>query len=372
MKDDNLLKEKPAGIAVDIMRGVLALMVLLAHALESGLLLAEEAALPPWMEVTFGHGGFWVNGFFVLSGFCIHRSIMSQRGRTETFGLTYFLARVTRLFPLYLLSLLLALLISARPGMSTLFSHIFMLQGITGTIPAIKPAWSLTYEAAYYFAWPLILAACGWRAGRAFIVAGAGAMLMAGVLFIIWKCWQGSTDGSFTLPAALIAAQFPLWLGGAWLAQVWPKLSLHSRAWMVPVALLWIIFGFLMHALMLHHHVSTTMIIILNWLTVPGWLGLVLGSSGWKGLVQWSSAGRWLGLLSYPLYILHQVLLDVFVIGTRWLNLHLNLAAVFLLLIVWVMACMATIGVPLESRLLKWRARLLKQQSVRVLKSISA
>jgi len=372
MKEDDMLKNGPAGVAVDVMRGLLALMVLLAHALESGLLMAKDATLPTWIEVTVGHGGFWVNGFFVLSGFCIHRSIMSQRTRDEPFGPTYVLARATRLFPLYFVALLLALMISAWPGMSSLLSHLFMFQGITGTIPAIKPAWSLTYEVAYYAAWPLALISCGWRAGRAFIMAGIGTLLVAGCLFVFWQRWQGGADGSFILPMALIAAQFPLWLGGAWLAQVWTKLLHHSRSWMAPVAFLWVITGYLLHAWMLHRHASASMIILLNWLVVPGWLGLVLGSSNYSMLTDWSSAASWLGLLSYPLYILHQVLLNVVVIGGHAYGLRLSLTSAVILLLSWVMVCMVTAGVPLETWLLKWRARWLSQQRVRGLKSISA
>ena len=367
-----MLKTGPTGVAVDIMRGVLALMVLLAHALESGLLMVKDATLPAWMTATFGHGGFWVNGFFVLSGFCIHRSIMSQRSREESFGPTYVFARATRLYPLYFLSLLLALMISVWPSTGSLLSHLFMFQGITGTIPAIKPAWSLTYEAAYYAAWPLALISCGWRAGRAFIVAGIGTLLVAGSLFVVWKRLQGGVDGSFVLPLALIAAQFPLWLGGAWLAQVWPKLLHHSRSWMAPTAFLWITAGYLFHAWMLHRHASTSMIILLNWLVVPGWLGLVLGSVNCSRLTDWSSSARWLGLLSYPLYILHQVLLDVVVIGGHACGLRLSLTGTVILLLIWVMVCMVMAGVPLEAWLLKWRAHWLSQQRLRGLKSISA
>lgn len=370
--DTSMLKTGPAGIAVDLMRGALALMVLVAHALESGLLMVRGSSLPSWMSVTLGHGGFWVNGFFVLSGFCIHRSIMSQREHAGTFAMPYALARITRLLPLYFFALVLALLISSWPGTGTLLSHLFMLQGVTGTIPAIKPAWSLTYEVVYYAVWPLVLVLCGWRAGRSLLVAGLGTLIIAAGLFVFWKKGQGAADNTITLLLALIAAQFPLWLGGAWLAQSWEPMLKHAQRWMAPASLLWIISGYLLDAWLLQVQASTSMIIATGWLVLPGWLGLVLGSASWQELGAWKSSARWLGLLSYPLYILHQPLLDVLVLGGRTYHLSLGLTASVAVLMAWVMMCMTVIGVPLEARLLAWRSSWLGKQRQRNLKAVTS
>lgn len=368
--DTSMLKTGPAGIAVDVTRGALALMVLVAHALESGLLMVKGSSLPPWMSVTLGHGSFWVNGFFVLSGFCIHRSIMAQRERAGEFVMPYALARITRLYPLYFLALVLALLISNWPDAGTMLSHLSMIQGVTGTIPSIKPAWSLTYEAVYYFMWPLVLMLCGWRVGLSFLWAGLGTLIVAAGLFVFWKRVQGAADNTITLPLALIAAQFPLWLGGAWMAQSWDHMLMHAQRWMAPASLLWIFSAYLLNAWLLYQQVSTYMIIATGWLVLPGWLGLVLGSSAWQDLGTWAASARWLGLLSYPLYILHQPLLDVLVLGGHTYHLSLGLPTSVILLITWVMLCMIVIGVPLEARLLSWRSYFLGKHRQHSLKAV--
>lgn len=371
--DATMLKTGPAGTTIDLLRGGLAIMVLVAHALESTLLLVKVSALPNWMAVTLGHGGFWVNGFFVLSGFCIHRSIMAQRIQdTRPWAVSYAMARLTRLYPLYLIALVLALMISGWPGGGSLISHLLMMQGITGTLPAIKPAWSLTYEILYYAAWPVVLFASGWQMRKALLRAGAGTVIFAATLMLIWKKGMGSADGPWVLPLALIAAQFPLWLGGAWLAQSWESVLKHARRWMAPVALLWIMLGYLVQAFMLHRHASTSVIIALGWLVLPGWLGLVLGSAAWSGLVRWSAAARWLGWLSYPLYILHQPLLDILVAGGRAWQLQADLGQTVILLLAWVMACMIVAGVPLEAGLLRWRSRWLGGKRDRELKAVTS
>lgn len=373
MKSDaESLKSGSAGIAIDLLRGFLALMVLLAHALESGLLVVEGAKLPSWMAVTLGHGGFWVNGFFVLSGFCIHRAVMALRERRGAFAGPYLRARLTRLYPMYFVALALALIITPWPGGGSFISHLLMMQGITGPLPAIKPAWSLTYEVVYYAAWPLSLVACGWSPRRALILGGGGTLILSVALMLVWKKGTGGADDTWVLPLALIAANFPLWLAGAWLAERWADAIRASSGWLASAALAWVIMGYLLHAWLLHCGASTTVIVLLSWLVVPGWLGLILGSAGVEALGRWRRLAGWLGLLSYPLYLLHQPLLDMMVKFGRSLNLSPSLAEAVLLLCAGVMIFMLAAGVPLEAALLKWRSGHLARLKGRELKTASA
>jgi len=356
------LKNSPAGTVVDLLRGLLAVMVLVSHVIESARLIVRDAMVPPWLEAVFGHGGFWVNGFFVLSGFCIHQAILSLRRKGGEFGAPYFLARVTRLYPLYLVALALGMMVSGWPGFGRLLSHLLMLQGITGVLPAVKPAWSLTYEAAYYAAWPLVLAGCCWRPGRAFAVSLVGTLFLTGVLFAAWKCLWGGDVQAPALPMALIAAQFPLWLGGALLAQHWETWVSRVRPWLLPMSIFWIIGIYLVHIWLLGRHVPVSVFVMLGWLGLPGWLGLVLGSTHWPGLQVLTPAAGWLGMLSYPLYILHQPLLDAVVAVVNVNGMLLGFAEACVILGGFVMACMAVAGVPLEAWFLKWRAGLLKSR----------
>ncbi|OYW76672.1 MAG: hypothetical protein B7Z37_07675 [Verrucomicrobia bacterium 12-59-8] len=348
------------------MRGLLAIMVLVSHVIESARLIVRDATVPPWMEVVFGNGGFWVNGFFVLSGFCIHQAILNLRKKGGEFGAPYFLARVTRLYPLYLVALMLGIMVSGWLGFGSLLSHLLMLQGITGVLPAVKPAWSLTYEAAYYVAWPLVLAGCSWRPGRAFAVSLVGTLLLTGVLFAAWKRLWGADVQVAALPMALIAAQFPLWLGGALLAQCWETWVPHVRPWLLSVSVCWIIGIYVAHLWLLGRHVPVSVFVMLGWLGLPGWLGLVLGSTHWPGLRVLTSAAGWLGMLSYPLYILHQPLLDAVVAVVHARGMSLGFAEACFILGGFVMACMVVAGVPLEAWFLAWRAGFLKRRQTTI------
>lgn len=365
-------KGDPSWTLVDMLRGLLSIVVLLGHALESGLLLVEGSVAPAWVEVLFGHGGFMVNGFFVLSGFCIHRSILSQRKRGGPFALSYALARITRLYPLYLLALLAGLGVAGWPGPGALVSHLLMLQGLTGVMPAVKPAWSLTYEAVYYLVWPLLLVGCGWRSTRAFVSGMVGALVVAGGLFAVWKIWQGGAKDSPIMVLALVAAQFPLWLGGAWLAQMWDVLLPRVRPWLAPAALCWILGCYAAHVWLVHRGSPTSVLVALAWVCVPGWLGLVLGSACWPVVLKAQSVAGWLGLLSYPLYILHQPLLDGAVMVARSHGMALGLMEATVLLTACVMVCMLAVGLPLEAFLLRWRARVLRRREAAAFKPVSA
>lgn len=366
------LKEGSAGVVIDLLRGGLALMVLAAHALESALLVAGEYALPEWLKVTLGHGGFWVNGFFVLSGFCIQRSVLAQRRRGVPLMPAYAEARLTRLYPVYLVALVWVLLFSGWPGGGRMTSHLLMTQGVTGVMPSLKPAWSLTYEAAYYALWPLVLVLCGWRTRRAVLLAVLGSGIGAAVLMLIWKHWMAGAEGTWVLPMALVAAQFPLWLGGAWLAGEWERLGPAVRRWMMPAGLLWIIVGYAANAWALKLGATTTAMTALGWLVTPGWLLTVLGGAAWDEWRKLAAVARWCGLLSYPLYILHQVLLDMGVAWLRAWKLTMNPGPAFVLLFLLVMLNMLLWGVRLEAACLGWRARFLARRRTRELETAPA
>ena len=316
------LKEGSVGVVIDLLRGGLALMVLAAHALESGQQVAGQAAIPEWLALTLGHGGFWVNGFFVLSGFCIHRSVLVQRRLGELLMPDYAAARLTRLYPVYLVALVLVL--------------------------------------------------CGWRTRRAVLLAVLGSGIVAVVLMVIWKRWMHGAEGTWVLPMALVAVQFPLWLGGAWLAGEWGRLEPAAKRWMLPLGAFWILFGYASNAWALKLGASTTVMTALSWLVTPGWLLTVLGGAAWNEWRRLAALARWCGLLSYPLYILHQVLLDLGVDWMRAWKLSMNPGPASVLLFLLVMLNMLLWGVRLEAACLGWRARFLARRRTRELETAPA
>jgi peptidoglycan/LPS O-acetylase OafA/YrhL len=77
--------------SLDGVRGLLALYVLLSH-------VAPFAVLPDWIQRALSHGGAAVNVFFILSGLVITQSLLHAGGHAAPF----FVARVARIFPVFL------------------------------------------------------------------------------------------------------------------------------------------------------------------------------------------------------------------------------------------------------------------------------
>lgn len=115
-----------------------------------------------------GFGGFAVAGpqmvtfFFAPSGFVM----MLAYGAQPVLAVRhYWLARVARILPAYWLAMLLGLGLSLHlhhpPGGAAALLHPLLLQAWwpTEALAINPPAWSLSVEAAFYFAFPLLLPA---------------------------------------------------------------------------------------------------------------------------------------------------------------------------------------------------------------------
>ena len=104
---------------------------------------------------------YGVQIFFVLSGFLICRLVLDRRG--FAYG-PYLLRRVLRIYPAFLLSLVVALAASAvlRPGLSveakTLLANLVFLNGVPefGFVGYNAVSWSLFYELAFYLVFPAL------------------------------------------------------------------------------------------------------------------------------------------------------------------------------------------------------------------------
>src|SRR3954454_6450819 len=89
---------------LDVWRGVLAMYVPLGH-------MAPFALLPLWLQSSISHGGAAVDVFFILSGLVISQSLERFQGARKRF----LLARVVRLYPVYLPVLALAVAVQGLP-----------------------------------------------------------------------------------------------------------------------------------------------------------------------------------------------------------------------------------------------------------------
>ena len=194
---------------LDGLRGVLAIYVLLGH-------MAPFAAAPRWIAQALSHGGAAVDVFFMLSGLVILRSLESFRFRP----LPFLVARVARIFPVYLTMLAVALCVQALPV------DFARLPWVGPDSPA-RDIWSSGWPAH----WPAeIMLHLGMLHG----------VLPDGVLPGVWvsflgSAWSLSTEWQFYVLAVLVAGR----LGPRRVALLLLALAVLGLAWRTGAAESW-------------------------------------------------------------------------------------------------------------------------------------
>jgi peptidoglycan/LPS O-acetylase OafA/YrhL len=148
------------------LRFFLALWVILHHLTGKGMMMEGWLGTLPAAAQSFVRGGYLAVGtFFVLSGFVLARSYRSTKWDGKSL-LKYAAGRVGRVYPAYLLSLLIVspfiydFLFSNTAGSVkaiTLTSYGFVLQGWLPSYPPHwnTPAWSLSCEFFFYLCFPV-------------------------------------------------------------------------------------------------------------------------------------------------------------------------------------------------------------------------
>lgn len=148
---------------LEALRGFAAIYVLLHHIVGFTEL---KNYLSPLARLPFRFGQEAVILFFLLSGFVIHFSAYNKRLQFKDF----ILKRVKRIYPIYLFSMLVAIIIFNLNGYSfsikdlySFIGNIFMLQD-TNNKPGLLVAvflknyafWSLSYECIFYISYVVI------------------------------------------------------------------------------------------------------------------------------------------------------------------------------------------------------------------------
>jgi peptidoglycan/LPS O-acetylase OafA/YrhL len=167
------------------LRGLAALGVFIYHFHHVGYFEPITSRLPYF----FKNGWFLVDLFFILSGWVISHVYFSGLAKpTSDRVITYFGARIARLYPLHLVVLLTWLVVERLvwqrgPGPdlpARLLGQLTMsfTWGPLAQAGFVQPAWSISAEFANYLLFPL-LAAAGWpnSRGRAFVLILVGASI---------------------------------------------------------------------------------------------------------------------------------------------------------------------------------------------------
>jgi peptidoglycan/LPS O-acetylase OafA/YrhL len=304
--------------ALEGLRGYAAFLVFLTHAF--GLVLArvygvdadhfslrDSASAGMAVTALVFRSHYGVDLFFVLSGL-----LMADIAVRRWPGAGRFLARrALRIYPAYLASLAIVAVVgilwfgravsAADAAANAAFLQGFFILGV----PAINPVtWSLSYEAAFYLAVPLLALAWSGRPGAATGTAATSAMLAAFVALVAVSALLPHDKGIYFAYFALflpgiflgvldgeargtLAQRLPTWLAAAaWLAFV------------VAVKLQW-----LSNREPLYYFASG----------IAAALLVLKACDGDGRLAHWLTrpALLWLGRYSYSFFLIHYVVLHV-------------------------------------------------------------
>jgi peptidoglycan/LPS O-acetylase OafA/YrhL len=281
-------------------------------------------------------GGFLgVDAFFVLSGFLITCLLLQEREGSGRVSLRDFYARRgLRLLPaltLVLVAVAIYALWFAKPpadtgtypeAVSTVLYVANWFRAYTLTFPYyLAHTWSLSIEEQFYVVWPLLLV--GLLAirvrGRALLAATAAGAVASAALMVVLTGWGAHTRnrayyGTDTRAQALLIGCA---LAAAVMVGVWPTRARTQRivralAWISAafVVVLWVVMDgigdrFLYRGGFTIEELAVALIVVHVLVAPAGWMarGLAVGPL------------RWIGRLSYGLYLWHW---PVFLVVAGW------------------------------------------------------
>jgi peptidoglycan/LPS O-acetylase OafA/YrhL len=364
---------------LDVLRGIAALAVVFDH-LSYYVLQAVRHIVYQW----FNPGNYGVFVFFMISGYIVPASL-ERKGSVRTF----WVSRLFRLYPLYLLAVGLALVLAkvhlgglrgedSDPETSVLSQLLMMSNVLDGkNLPLV--VWSLSYEMVFYLLLTALFVArihrrSSWYAlafaaaavaiggflpqayfshtlnASRLVALAADAAVLAGLALVVARRGVPRLVGAAL--AALVAVTL-LAFNGGW---IWPWEALSILALMftgtvlyraeqgqypwsraIPVAVA--VFAMAIAAGIWHSH---------SWGMSAGaegtwertwFLTLVLAGATFAfGMafrhLRWPRALTWLGLISYSLYLLHPLLVQVYY-SVPWLDRHHPFALQVLVVVVF-------------------------------------
>lgn len=287
---------------IDGLRGWLALGVLLTHAGNMHAYFSGGTWVSPHAGVYGRLGPVGVCLFFMVTAFLFWGRVIRTDGRLDV--AQFFISRVRRLVPMYLVSVVvvlgvvallsgLALHVSlytlvkeARPWFAFGFMSYGDINGVTGAHYIDAAYWTLAYEWLFYLALPL-LALChrGWKFGVLLALAALYLFSASVALCFIFGALAAWLVERKLLPSALQS----LWLAPLPLAGVALALTYPDTYGFVPELLLFIFFLF------------------------------IVGDNSLFGFLA-TRAAKLLGTVSYSLYLLHCIVLfvAVWVANSLW------------------------------------------------------
>jgi peptidoglycan/LPS O-acetylase OafA/YrhL len=307
---------------LDGVRGIAILAVMLVH--------SADRLSSLGIRSFFRYGWVGVDLFFVLSGFLITRILLQARG-SDHFFRNFYVRRVLRVWPLYYCILALAFGVvplvlrhygleasQATDGRSPLVYALF-LQNLwhssTPLAPALTVTWSLAIEEQFYVLWPALVfflspKALRWMLGAVLVISplGRALALREGVPGIaLYVNTLSRLDG----------------LAIGCLLAIWIHLGLFTRDQLKRVSLVAFVSGGTVSCALIPLYITqpaNPLAFSALAIAFCGFLGLALTSSlevGWLGRGLTGRGLRYLGTISYCVYLIH---LPIFLLVSRVLK----------------------------------------------------
>lgn len=177
-------KRKPALPALTGIRSLLALTIMLFHFTPSGLTWAAHPSFTLYPLINMGY--VFVSFFFVISGFILYYNYSERPGGVSP--VDFWVARASRLYPIYLLTMLVSIPMlatewNARPHGQFFLGAITTPLLIQGFFPRIATfwntvSWTLSCEVALYLLFPWLVKVKLPRSVPKLIALGTGIWLL--------------------------------------------------------------------------------------------------------------------------------------------------------------------------------------------------
>jgi len=341
---------------LDVLRGLAALAVVFNH---FGYFLPPGVKTAVYQWINPGDYGVFV--FFIISGYIVPASL-ERKGSVRTF----WVSRIFRLYPLYLLAVGMALALylfhfgslrgeGADPETSILSQLLMMSNVLSGqNLPNV--VWSLSYEMIFYLLLTaLFMAGVHRRSSRYALAFAVAAVALGGVLPQAFFTSNLSSPRVIALVAdlvvltglalAVVLRGMPRLLGAALAALVglallafngtwlWPWEALSILAlmftgtmlyraergqyrWRNAIAIAVVVLGLAIASGLWHSRAwgmspHAELIWERCWFSSFLLAGLTFGAGLAFRHVSWPRTLTWLGLISYSVYLLHPALIDV-------------------------------------------------------------
>ena len=308
---------------LDGLRGTAILLVILCHYVGQ----AEHVrlgALPHRLLSAFTVGWSGVDLFFVLSGFLIGGILLNAR-ETPRYFRTFYMRRVFRILPIYylwtaLFAVVVVALVWLKAGFLGITIHdlvrvpvqLLFLQNFFIQLPAFTwmwfgVTWSLAVEEQFYLVAPLLIR---YLTRKTLITTLASTILAEPVIRVLVLRYVpgGGYFAALSAPCRADALACGVLLAIGWQDAGFRKFVAQKKAWLSRVVLI-LFAGVAALGWWLVHPINTVTVLVgYSWLAIFYGMLLLTAISQTEGriarVMRWPFL-RWLGGISYCVYLLH-------------------------------------------------------------------